>query len=311
MSDSSSKPVWSEDYWHEKLIYQRKMMWREDTFAMLPGWLELRPGIVTVDVGCGRGYMGYTFWEYFGSGGCYVGIDSDPKLLDEARTLARRWATGGAATFLEASAYSLPLPENHADWVTCQTLLIHLERPEEAVAEMVRVAKPGGLVTCFEPDNVNPSLGRLYNSVPETPIEEHLLYAKINLIRLRGRIKMGNGDNSIGPKVPHLLREHDLIDIDVRLNDKPHYLEPPYTGPLQQRALEGARMAWGDRERYQRHLDIERKEFLAGGGDPAEFDHACELSEKRLEEYRRQLEAGEYYACAPSAVYAVKGRKPL
>lgn len=310
MSESNSKPVWSEDYWREMLVYQRKMMWREDTFAMLPEWLELRPGMVMVDVGCGRGYLGYTFWEYFGAGGHYVGIDNDPKLLDEARTLAEKWAVGGEATFLEASSHSLPLPSDYSDWVTCQTLLMHLERPEDAVAEMVRVARPGGLISCFEPDNVNPAMGRLFSSIPEYPIEEHLLYAKINLIRLQGRIKMGLGDYSIGPRVPHMLKEHGLVDIDVRLNDKPHYLEPPYSSPLQQRSLEGAKMAWGDPERFRRHLELERKEFLAGGGDPAEFDRACKLGEKHLEERRRQLAAGEYYACAPGALYAIKGRKP-
>lgn len=307
---TNKKPDWSEDFWHEKLIYQRKMMWREDTFAMLVKWLELRPGMIAADVGCGLGYLGYSLWKYFGENGRYYGIDTNPKLLEEARSSAKQWAIGGEATFIEADAYSLPLPDDHADLVMCQTLLMHLEKPETALAEMVRVAKPGGLVLCIEPDNLNPGLGRLYNSATPFTIEEHLQGAKINLISHQGRIKLGRGDQSIGPKVPHLLKVLGLVDIDVRLNDRLHYLEPPYEGARQQHTVEALRKHWGSEEHFRRHMEIEKEEFVAGGGDPEEYESIRGVFEQRIKEYRRQLDAGEYFACAPGSVYVVIGRKP-
>ena len=46
---------------------------------------------------------------------------------------------------LMADAHALPLRENSVDFVLCRATLEHLEQPFEAVAEIHRVLKPGGL----------------------------------------------------------------------------------------------------------------------------------------------------------------------
>ncbi len=52
---------------------------------------------------------------------------------------------------LVASAYTLPFATNSVDFVMSESLLEHLERPEEAVREMHRVLKPGGTVYIVTP----------------------------------------------------------------------------------------------------------------------------------------------------------------
>ena len=56
-----------------------------------------------------------------------------------------------------ADAKTLPFPDASFDLVTCQTLLIHLADPSAVIAEMARVARPGGLVLAAEPRTSRPA----------------------------------------------------------------------------------------------------------------------------------------------------------
>ena len=128
------KPDWSQKCWRDMLIYQRKSIYREDTLEILASWINMKPGLTVVDVGCGLGYLGYTYWKYFGRGGKYIGIDNTARLVADAREAALDWAVGGEAEFIEADAYALPLEDDSADLAMCQTLLMHLEQPADALA---------------------------------------------------------------------------------------------------------------------------------------------------------------------------------
>ncbi len=310
MSKDKKRVDWSEGCWKEMLVYQRKSMWLEDTLDKLAAWLGLKPGITAVDVGCGLGYLGYTYWPYFGKGGHYYGVDVSPELVGDAQKAAKEWATGGEACFKVGDSYRLPFADNFADLVMCQALLMHLEKPELALAQMVRVAKPGGLIMCKEPDNLSWMLVRHYSSLPEPDIEEQLLPAKVAMICNKGRIKLGLGDNSLGPKIPHMMKKLGLTEIGIRLNDRVHYLEPPYEGPLQKDAMEKVKKQWLDEKTRKTWIDRERKEFLAGGGDPEEYERYRKTADSNLSAFRQQAEDGEYFACSSGDVYIVKGRKP-
>jgi SAM-dependent methyltransferase len=302
---------WAEKCWKEMLIYQRKSMWLEDTVDKLAAWLGLRPGMTAVDVGCGLGYLGETYWPYFGKGGRYFGVDISPELVRDAGKAAEEWATEGETRFLTGNAYKLPFPDDFADWVMCQVLLVHLDKPELALSEMIRVAKPGGLITCSEPDNLSTMLVKYSWSLPELDTEDQLLFSKVALVCNKGRIKLGQGDSSLGVKVPHMMKKLGLTEVGIRCNDKVHYLEPPYEGPLQQYALEHVKKQWLDQRRRTAWIDREKTEFLAGGGDAEEYRRYRELADRNLRIFRKQIEAGEYFACGAGHAYVIKGRKPL
>lgn len=293
------------------LVYQRKGMWLEDTLDKLAAWMKLKPGMVAVDVGCGLGYLGYTFWKYFGEGGHYIGIDNESTLVDEAREASKEWAIGGKATFHVGDAYKLKLDDNSVDWVACQTLLMHLERPQDALAEMKRIVKPGGLITCNEPDNYRPALGKFYNSLPDLPFEEHMLSVRVLTICHEGRIKLGRGDDGIGPQVPRMLKLLGMVDIEVRSNDRAQYLDPPYESQLQKNSLEKLKKQLLEQDRFYTISEKQKEEFLAGGGELDEYLQYRKIVERQISALRKQIEAGEYFACSSGGYfYAVKGRKP-
>jgi len=310
MGHDKNKIDWSERCWKEMLVYQRESMWLEDTLDKLAAWLGLESGMTAVDVGCGLGYLGYTYWPYFGEGGRYFGVDISSKLLQETARAAEEWAVNGESYFTAGDAYKLPFGDDFADWVMCQVLLIHLQHPEVALAEMVRVAKPGGLVMCKEPDNLSSALVKHYSSLPELDIEEQLLARKVHLICNKGRIKLGRGDNSLGCRVAGMMSQLGLTEIGIRLNDRVTFIEPPYEGLLQQHQLEHVKKQWLDEQRREIWLEREKREFLAGGGEVDEYNRYRETADRLLAIFRRQIEDNEYFACGSGHFYIIKGRKP-
>ncbi|HVP36687.1 MAG TPA: methyltransferase domain-containing protein [Terriglobales bacterium] len=308
MCEDTKKIDWSKGRWKEMLIEQRKFMWHKDTIDKLAVWLGLKPGMTAVDVGCGLGNLGYTYCPYFGKGGHYLGVDISAELIQEAEEAVKEWATEGEAKFVVGDAYKLPFSDNFADWVMCQTLLMHLEKPELALAEMIRVAKPGGLVMCNEPDNLSVMLIKPYWSMPELKIEEELLVKKVHLICHQGHLKLGRGDNSIGSKVPVMMKKLGLIGIDTRMNDKVHFLIPPYEDARQQHLLKMMKKTQLDEHEFW--MERTREEFFAGGGDPREYERFREISERLKPILQQQIEEGKYSACGPSFFYVIKGRKP-
>ena len=306
----SDKPDWSEKCWRDMLIYQRKAIYREDTLEMLAAWIGMKPGLTIVDVGCGLGYLGYTYWKYFGQGGKYIGIDSMPKLLADAREAANDWAVDGKAEFVEGDAYALPLDDNSVDLAMCQTLLMHLERPADALGEMIRVVKPGGWIVCKEPDNLSAQMAVPFWSLPEVAIDDFLLSRKIYYLANKGRIKLGRGDNSVGRKVPHMLTKLGLTGVDIRLNDRLYAFEPPYETDLQRKGLDNIKQQHLNEERRRVMMEREREEFIAGGGTGEEYDRIEALSDKLLPAFSEQIDNQTYFACGPGGMYITKGQKP-
>jgi ubiquinone/menaquinone biosynthesis C-methylase UbiE len=74
-----------------------------------------------------------------------VGVDVEPELLAHARERAP-----GNATFEEADATRLPFPDASFDLSGTLRTLHHVHRPEVAIAELVRVTRPGGRVLVID-----------------------------------------------------------------------------------------------------------------------------------------------------------------
>ncbi|OJJ50675.1 hypothetical protein ASPZODRAFT_148131 [Penicilliopsis zonata CBS 506.65] len=123
-------------------------LWRtaENSAAyLLP---HIRPAMNILDVGCGPGSITADLAQRVPQG--YVtAIDyvSDP--LDGARSLA---ASRGVhnVTFQVGDIHSLEFPDNTFDVVHVHQVLQHIADPVQALREMRRVVKPGGIVAARE-----------------------------------------------------------------------------------------------------------------------------------------------------------------
>lgn len=131
-----------------------------DVFDALPGIQRLkeaaiarcglRPGMSVLDSGCGIGLETVKLARLVAPSGRVVGLDASRKFLDEAR---RRSADLHLPIeYHQGDAQQLPFPDRVFDVSRNERLLPYLMDPAQALAELVRVTKPGGVLYVIEPD---------------------------------------------------------------------------------------------------------------------------------------------------------------
>lgn len=114
----------------------------------------LRPGMRLLDVGCGPGSVTLDLAQVVDGvtgAGQVVGLENVEAPLEAARALAA--ARGDERTRWElGDVYALPFDDDSFDVVHAHQVLQHLADPVAALAEMARVARPGGLVAARDAD---------------------------------------------------------------------------------------------------------------------------------------------------------------
>lgn len=100
-----------------------------------------------LDCGTGSGTLSLAFAHVWAAPFTLEAIDISGHMLDQARQ--RFDEAGVAASTRQADVQQLPFADNCFDIVMSAHLLEHLQTPEAALAEMVRVTRPGGIVILF------------------------------------------------------------------------------------------------------------------------------------------------------------------
>lgn len=93
------------------------------------------PGSSLLDVACGPGYVAAAAAR---RGSSVVGVDFSSSMVAIAAS------SNPTLEFREGDAEKLDLPDNSFDAVVMNFGMLHLERPESAIAEAFRVLSPGG-----------------------------------------------------------------------------------------------------------------------------------------------------------------------
>jgi SAM-dependent methyltransferase len=105
-------------------------------------------GMRVLDLACGTGIVTHWIAKQVGSKGTVVGADINRAQLEFART---QWKSSEGLCppeFMEVDAYGTEFPPESFDMVHCRLLLCHLQRPIDALREMHRILKPGGVLVC-------------------------------------------------------------------------------------------------------------------------------------------------------------------
>lgn len=114
-------------------------------FRTLIDIMAPQPGQSILDVGCGAGSLDRLLAERLGKANAITAIDTNPFLLREAEALARADGVDGLIRFAPGNAEALPFADETFDCIFSVTVLEECDA-DRALAEMVRVAKPGGRV---------------------------------------------------------------------------------------------------------------------------------------------------------------------
>lgn len=164
--------------------------------------LALRPTDRVLDAGCGAGPITRTIARAVSQGQA-TGIDREPRYIDYAR---RKAAAEGIAhaEFLTGNLLALPFGDGAFDVVWSKHVLQWIAEPGKALAEFVRVTKPGGRVIAANFD------GFLLQHFPEDPQVQRDTQRWFDA----AKALMGF-DNWIGRKLPVLFKAAGLTDVRV------------------------------------------------------------------------------------------------
>lgn len=111
--------------------------------------LRLEPDHRVLDVGCGPGHQALEIAEQLGATGRIDGVDVTDEALEIART---RCSESTSSFFHVGSATKLPFDDCTFDTVMSSQVFEYLDDVPAALAEVYRVAKPGGRAIIHDTD---------------------------------------------------------------------------------------------------------------------------------------------------------------
>ncbi|WP_216909291.1 class I SAM-dependent methyltransferase [Nocardia noduli] len=116
--------------------------------------LGIGPGTRVIDVGCGAGRHSF---EAYRRGADIVAFDQDAEELSGVDLMLRAMAeaeevpAGAAARTVCGDALALPFADGEFDCVIASEILEHIPEDDAAIAELIRVLRPGGTLVVTVP----------------------------------------------------------------------------------------------------------------------------------------------------------------
>jgi ubiquinone/menaquinone biosynthesis C-methylase UbiE len=157
---------------------------------------KIKSDSAILDCGCGPGTItvGLADWSPDGE---TIGIDLGSEQQQIGRNIAKERGIGNV-TFQEGSIFELPFPDDSFDVVFASFILCHLAKPEDALAQMFRVTRPGGHVAVQDCD---------CQAFLAWPDDEA---ARLSLATFANGMKKSGGDPNIGRKLGRLVADAGL-----------------------------------------------------------------------------------------------------
>lgn len=162
----------------------------------------LGEGWAAIDLGCGPSGILELLAVRVGPAGRVVGLDFDPDNVALAQEYARERGLANVE-IVQGDARHTGFPKSSFDLVHARTLLINVPQPEGVVAEMARLARPGGWVVASEPD------------IPLTVCYPRLEAWERMAQLFRQSVTSDGADEAIGRRLSELFWEAGLVDVGI------------------------------------------------------------------------------------------------
>jgi SAM-dependent methyltransferase len=125
--------------------YEQMMgVWSRMVGEQFLDWLAPAPGLAWADIGCGSGAFSELIAERCAPARIHA-IDPSEAQLAYARTRP----AARIAEFRQGDAMALPYADSSMDAAAMALVLFFVPDPAKGVAEMIRVVKPGGLISAY------------------------------------------------------------------------------------------------------------------------------------------------------------------
>jgi ubiquinone/menaquinone biosynthesis C-methylase UbiE len=120
--------------------------YKRHSFALL----DLQPGRHVLDVGCGTGEDARAMASLVAPGGRVVGVDGSQAMIAAAQQRGEH--CGLPVEYQVGDAHRLDFADDSFDASRADRIFMHLNAPEQALRDMMRVTRPGGRVLVYEVD---------------------------------------------------------------------------------------------------------------------------------------------------------------
>lgn len=188
---------------------------------------RLSPGEIVVDLGCGGGIDSVLAAHAVGPTGQVTGVDTLEEMCDRTREAEARVGVADWCTAVHGEMEDLPLPDDSVDVVISNGVVNLSPRKSRALAEAVRVLRPGGrfCVADFTVDDDLPPevlssgaawAGCIAGALSEDVFTRKLQKAGLADVRMSERIPFSIEDVAVYP-----LFEDEVIALMKRLIPEP------------------------------------------------------------------------------------------
>jgi Methylase involved in ubiquinone/menaquinone biosynthesis len=191
--------------------------------------LPIKPGDRVLDLGCGGGRHAF---EVLRRGADVIAFDQNATELENVAAMfaamdkAGEVPAGATARTVTGDALGMPFPDASFDTVIAAEVLEHIPDDMAAMAEIVRVLKPGGQVAVtvpsFLPERICWALSEDYHTAPGGHIRIYTL-AELRAKLKSSGLRVGGHHNAHGLHSPYW-----WIKCAVGVNDDDHPLAKAY-----------------------------------------------------------------------------------
>lgn len=293
----------SEDGYIKYLNESRaSLFWDKNQFKLILEHIALEEIHRFLDVGCGLGYLTFLMSGFLNKDCDILGIDIDSKLINIARGNAKKYNLFNIL-FEVGNTYALKEKNDSFDFIAAQLVLSHLERPENAIKELLRVLKPGGYLLLIEPNNLAMSV--VYNNITKAlSIKEKLGLLSFEMKVQQGKIKIGEGYDNYGDHVLELLVKEGLKILDIRLCDKLDPVYPPFNTLQKEQLINSLK---DELSPYWKNLF--KKYYFAAAGTPDDFEQIWKLKENINKKVEAAIIDNNYYDIRAGILYSYLAQK--
>lgn len=164
----------------------------------------LGTGMKVLDLACGPGIVTRLMASIVGPTGQVTGVDLSTALLAEARSEPTR-EDSAPLDFQQGDVYALPFEDESFDFVYARLLFQHLAKAQDALSEIRRVLRPGGMLCVMDIDD-----------------DWLFIYPEPDSFRAftkaagRGQSSAG-GDRNVGRKLGTYLSKAEFADVTVQV----------------------------------------------------------------------------------------------
>ncbi|MFC3801461.1 class I SAM-dependent methyltransferase [Cohnella sp. GCM10012308] len=213
----------SEYEWDNQIEYltqTRGLYYNDDylEFLIQKVW-KIHEPVKMVDYGCGYGYLGLKLLPMLPKGSSYTGVDKGEALIEKARQILAKLPY--PTEFIREDVEELDLAEAY-DVAICHAFLLHMKNPETTLKKMIRSVVHHGKVICFEPHWSANMANYRFEGLEQSSVIPLGILQKL----YEKDCEQHGKDGNIGIRVPALLSQLGLKNIECRVSDKVNFLDP-------------------------------------------------------------------------------------